>query len=147
MKNLQLQGFSIQHQTSMPSLNLPWAERDEENTTYKQVERRNSGLRARARDQLLARPSRVIANEHRTYSNEENLLLLMDDDVREAALALLRIEQFLLKIRTVIDQPNQNWEQISALSADSQINLEVEQVAETIENLCRRLNVLATNPR
>lgn len=164
-KNLPAQGFSRQDNASMSSASSSSTERDRSyapsftssglgsgcktlqiaaKKADQKFERRKSGKRARRRDQLFT-PLLRQHSKHQKSQRHENLYLLMDDDVREAALSLVRIEQFLLETQRLLKSVDKR-QQVHALFADSQIGLEVDHLSETIAILGNRLDTLLTSP-
>ncbi|MCA9712459.1 MAG: hypothetical protein KDK70_41910 [Myxococcales bacterium] len=72
-------------------------------------------------------------------SNVENLLLFVDDDLRETALAIHHIEQFLVRTLGLLETPDLRREDVQAVAADTSVLDHVDMLNETLESLRRRL--------
>ena len=109
-------------------------------------ERRGSGRRARARDRLLDRPSRTSAPTAALMGvvDLETMLLFVDDDLRETALALQHIESYLLRALDLLTRESLRRAEVLAVAADGQVLQHVDQLGETLESLRRRLAKLAS---
>lgn len=109
------------------------------------ADRRISGRRARARDRLMDRanqdypPNPALAN----LRDVENLLLFIDDDLRETALAMERIEKYLLSTLGVLDGTSLDRDDIYSLATDPSVLEQVDLLNETLESLRRRMARLA----
>jgi DNA-binding transcriptional MerR regulator len=75
--------------------------------------------------------------------NVENLLLFVDDDLRETGLALRRIEAYLSRTLSTLESPALRREQVHALASEHQVLEHVDLLTETLEQLRRRLAKLA----
>lgn len=108
-------------------------------------ERRGSGRRARARDRLMDRASQPHAPNARLLGveNVENLLLFVDDDLRETALAIHRIEEFLLRTLGLLEAQDLRREDVYEVASDTSVLDHVDLLNETLESLRRRLARLA----
>lgn len=108
-------------------------------------ERRGSGRRARARDRLLDRPTRTHAPTAALLGvvDLDTMLLFVDDDLRETALALQQIESYLVRAHDVLTQGSLRRADVLAVAADGQVIEHVDQLGETLESLRRRLAKLA----
>lgn len=109
-------------------------------------ERRRSGRRARALDRLMDRgvrpyPPNVALTR---IDNVENLLLFVDDDLRETALALTRIEGYLTRTLNVLESRDLTREHVQALALDMRVLEHLDLLNETIESLRRRMAKLAS---
>ncbi len=114
------------------------------------VDRRDSGARRRARDLLMdrgVRPSKVPEGALRRVRDIENLILFVDDDLRQTALAMTRIEAFLSKTMRTLGEPDLRREQIAELARDLEVLDHLDQLGETLESLRRRLGKLAMDMR
>lgn len=104
-------------------------------------ERRRSGRRARARDRLMDRatqpnrPSAALVG----VDNIENLLMFVDDDLRETALSIHHIEAYLLRVLGLLEASEIRRRDVTALTGDTDILDHVDQLNETLESLRRRL--------
>jgi hypothetical protein len=115
--------------------------------THEVGERRASGRRTRSRDRLLDRgsqPTEVPAGELARVRDIENMLLFIDDDLRETALALVRIEDYLGRTLQTLEQPDIRREHVHALAIDRRVLDHVDQLSETLESLRRRLAKLSS---
>ena len=110
-------------------------------------ERRGSGMRARARDRLMDRATQSYTKTSTLASTEnvENLVLFIDDDLRETALSIQRIERYLVDTLGLLEQEQLTREEVSALVADQNILDHVDQLHGTLESLRRRMARLAAN--
>ncbi len=109
-------------------------------------ERRASGRRARSRDRLLDRATRPYPPNVKLtgIDNVENLLLFVDDDLRETALAITRIEGYLTRTLGVLESSDLQRDQLRALATDRQVLDHLDLLNETLESLRRRLAKLAS---
>lgn len=112
-------------------------------------ERRASGRRARARDRLMDRATQPHAPNARLLGveNVENLLLFVDDDLRETALAIHKIEEFLLRTLGLLEAEDLRREDVHEVASDTSVLDHVDQLNETLESLRRRLARLAARMR
>jgi hypothetical protein len=113
------------------------------------LDRRGSGRRARARDRLMDRATRAHTPNARLLGveNVENLLLFVDDDLRETALAIHRIEGFLLRTLGLLEAEDLRREDVREVAGDTSVLDHVDQLNETLESLRRRLARLAARMR
>lgn len=112
-------------------------------------ERRASGRRARARDRLMDRASQAHVPNAKLVGveNVENLLLFVDDDLRETALAIHKIEGFLLRTLGLLEATDLRREDVRAVASDTSVLDHVDLLNETLESLRRRLARLAARMR
>ena len=112
-------------------------------------ERRASGRRARARDRLMDRASQPHVPNAKLVGveNVENLLLFVDDDLRETALAIHKIEGFLLRTLGLLEATDLRREDVRAVASDTSVLDHVDLLNETLESLRRRLARLAARMR
>ena len=110
-------------------------------------ERRQSGRRARARDKLLDRGSQPtqVGQSLERVRDIENLLLFVDDDIRETALAMQRIEEYLTRTMQTLDHPQLRREHVLALAGDKRVLDHLDRLSETLESLRRRLARLSAS--
>lgn len=111
------------------------------------LDRRRSGRRARTRDRLLDRgtqPTAIADTLHRVR-DIENLLLFVDDDIRETALAMTRIEDYLTHTMRTLDDPGLRREHVLALAGDRRVLDHLDRLSETLESLRRRLAKLSAS--
>lgn len=113
------------------------------------ADRRQSGGRARARDRLMDRATRTYpVSETLSHARGvENLVLFIDDDLRETGLALGSVETYLVEILKLLEAPKMSREEVHALAADTQVLDHVDMLVETLETLRRRLAKLASSLR
>jgi len=110
-------------------------------------DRRHSGRRARARDKLLDRGSQPtqVGQSLERVRDIENLLLFVDDDIRETALAMQRIEEYLTRTMQTLDHPQLRREHVLALAGDKRVLDHLDRLSETLESLRRRLARLSAS--
>ena len=77
----------------------------------------------------------------------ENLLLFIDDDLRETALGLGNIERYLVATLGLLERDALAREEVHALASDTEVLDHVDAVVETLESLRRRLARLAGSLR
>jgi hypothetical protein len=113
------------------------------------AERRDSGKRARSRDKLMDRATRCYARSDALsgVDNIENLLLFIDDDMRETALSMERIEQYLVSTLGLLEKRELDRAEVQALATDTTVLDHVDMLNETLESLRRRMARLAANLR
>ncbi len=113
------------------------------------AERRQSGMRVRARDRLMDRMMRPPqeADSLSRVRGVENLVLFIDDDLRETAMALGNVENYLLEILKLLEAPRLAREEVHALAADMTVLDHVDMLVETLETLRRRLAKLSASLR
>lgn len=108
-----------------------------------------SARRASHRTQLFERVDHIDPPNLalRGIRNIENLLLLFDDDLRETAIAMARIEQYLIHTMAVIDSPQVTATDIASMAADTTVLEHLDQLNCTLEGLRSRLFTMARNMR
>lgn len=74
-----------------------------------------------------------------------NLLLFIDDDLRETALAMQRIENYLVSTLAMLEKDRLTREQVQSLATDTTVLEHVDMLNETLESLRRRMARLASN--
>jgi hypothetical protein len=113
------------------------------------AERRDSGKRARARDRLMDRATRPYPKNEslRRVENVENLLLFIDDDLRETALAMERVEGYLIRTLDLLERKDLARRDVQALANDTTVLEHVDMLNETLESLRRRMARLASTLR
>jgi hypothetical protein len=114
-------------------------------TSASSLDRRRSGERTRARDRLMDRATQPYTpNQAITGLDDiENLMLFIDDDLRETALSLARIEGFLVRTLALLETREIRREQVQVLAADPAVLDHLDGLTETLESLRRRLAKLA----
>jgi hypothetical protein len=112
-------------------------------------ERRQSGARARARDRLMDRATRPNPESDplSRIRGVQNLVLFIDDDLRETGMALGKVEGYLVDILKLIEQPRLTREDVHAVASDTRILDHVDSLVETLETLRGRLAKLAVSLR
>lgn len=125
------------------STSAPHALGSEESTSGS--ERRVSGRRARVRDRLMDRASQPYAPNPSLASLEqvENLLLFIDDDLRESALSMERIERFLVATLDMLEGDSLERGQVDALANNEDVLDQIDLLNENLESLRRRVARLA----
>jgi hypothetical protein len=113
------------------------------------AERRRSGLRLRARDRLMDRAVKDYPESEalRGVRGVENLLLFIDDDLRETGMALGNVEGYLVEVLKLLEAPKLRREDVHALADDTQVLDHLDQLVETLETLRRRIAKLASSLR
>lgn len=108
-------------------------------------ERRVSGRRARARDRLMDRASQPYAPNPALARLEhvENLLLFIDDDLRESALSMERIERYLVATLDLLEGDRLERSEVEALASDEDVLDQIDALNESLESLRRRVARLA----
>jgi hypothetical protein len=108
-------------------------------------ERRVSGRRARVRDRLMDRASKPYAPNPALASLEqvENLLLFIDDDLRESALSMERIERFLVATLDMLEGDTLVRADVNALANNEDVLDQIDLLNENLESLRRRVARLA----
>ncbi|WP_434421575.1 hypothetical protein [Nannocystis pusilla] len=77
----------------------------------------------------------------------ENLVLFIDDDLRETGMALGHVEGYLTEILRMLESPRIRREDVHALASDVRVLDHVDMLVENLETLRRRLTKLATSLR
>jgi hypothetical protein len=109
-------------------------------------DRRASGRRNRRTDRIYDRgslPQAAPAGLERARQ-VENLLLFIDDDMRETALAIRRIERFLLSTLDLLEAPEVTRGDAHKLATDTSVLDHVDALGETVESLRRRIAKLSS---
>jgi len=112
-------------------------------------ERRQSGGRRRASDRIFDRASTSYPTTEALSQvrNLENLILFIDDDMRETALGLRHIEDYLIRTVGLLEQPRLSRADVHAVANDERVLEHVDTMVETLESLRRRLARLAASLR
>ncbi|PRP91612.1 hypothetical protein ENSA5_53720 [Enhygromyxa salina] len=108
-------------------------------------DRRVSGRRARARDRLMDRASQTYAPNPALSQirHVENILMFIDDDLRETALSMARIESYLISTLDMLEGENLVRADVEALATDVEVLDQIDLLNESLENLRRRVSRLA----
>jgi hypothetical protein len=104
-------------------------------------DRRTHPRGRRLRDRLLDRATQNPALTERFEL--QNLVLLLDDDLRETALALVRVEAFLQRSLELIDQGDLSAESLRAVAEDDEVRAQLDALAEAVANVQKRMGVAA----
>lgn len=112
-------------------------------------ERRRSGDRSRARDRMMDRATRDYpqGDALRGVRGVENLVLFIDDDLRETGMALGHVEAYLVEILRMLEGPKIRREEVHALASDTRVLDHIDMLVDNLETLRRRMTTLATNLR
>ncbi len=112
-------------------------------------ERRRSGRRRRASDRIFDRASTSYPTTEALSQvrNLENLILFIDDDMRETALGLRHIEDYLIRTVGLLERPRLSRADVHAIANDERVLEHVDTMVETLESLRRRLARLASSLR
>lgn len=102
--------------------------------------------RRRLRDRLVDREG---TENHRLAAEPRltNHLMLVDDELRETALALTGIEAYLAQALLVLEREDLRPGDLEALAADLEVEARVVELDETLASLKRRLRVMAAQIR
>lgn len=77
----------------------------------------------------------------------ENLLLFIDDDLREAGSALSGVERYLIGVLGLLENPTARRREVCALLSEAEVLEQLDRLAENVESLRRRLAKLAAHLR
>lgn len=112
-------------------------------------DRRRSGGRSRARDRLMDRAVRDYpeGDALRGVRGVENLVLFIDDDLRETGMALGHVEAYLVEILRMLEGPRIRREEVHALASDTRVLDHIDMLVENLETLRRRMTKLAASLR
>lgn len=73
----------------------------------------------------------------------DNLLLFIDDDLRETAMAMGRIETYLVQTLGLLERAEIDREHVQALASNTDVLDYIDHLNETVESLRRRMAKLA----
>ena len=112
-------------------------------------EQRRSGRRLRARDRLMDRATRDYPKNQALAGvrDVETLMLFIDDDLRETALALSHIEQYLVRTLALLERPAVDRADVQVLASDRDVLEQLDVLCETLESMRRRMGKLAARLR
>lgn len=96
----------------------------------------------RARDRIVLREWNLGAGLAKR-AELQNVLLFVDDDVRETAAALANIERFLLDALAILDREDVQPEDLHHLAGDPKVLERLDYLTETLTSLRRRLGTIA----
>jgi hypothetical protein len=106
---------------------------------------RRSTPRRRSRDRM---PDRETTNPALSQRFElKNLLLFLDDDVRESAKALARVEGYLGRALSLIDDGEVTAEALDALADEQAIFDDLHTLVDTLGSLRARMGKVASTLR
>jgi hypothetical protein len=106
---------------------------------------RRSTPRRRTRDRL---PDRETTNPLLSQRFElKNLLLFLDDDVRESAKAMVRVERYLGKALALLDAEQVDAAQLDALAGEQAIFDDLHTLVDTLGSLRARMGKVASTLR
>lgn len=106
---------------------------------------RRSTPRRRSRDRL---PDRETTNPALSERAElKNLLLFLDDDVRESAKALARVERYLGHALGLIDAAEVSVARLEALASEQAIFDDLHTLVDTLSSLRTRMGKVASTLR
>jgi hypothetical protein len=105
-------------------------------------EERRGAPRRRMRDRIAS----LDRTDNPSLKRRElaNLVLLVEDDLRETALALGQIEQYLGAAMTLLEQPELDGDQIATMASDARVSWRLDALADNITNLRHRMASIAT---
>jgi hypothetical protein len=83
----------------------------------------------------------------RGVNDIHNLMLFIDDDIRETALSMERIERYLVATLGLLEQDHLGRAEVQALATDTEVLDHIDQLNETLESLRRRMARLASRLR
>jgi hypothetical protein len=106
---------------------------------------RRANPRRRLRDKL---PDRQTTNPALAHKSElKNLLLFLDDDVRESAKALVGVEKYLGRALALLDAPTVTADELHALAREQAIFDDLHSLVDTLASLRARLGKVASSLR
>lgn len=100
--------------------------------------------RRRLRDRLVERDGTANPALKERYALT-NQLLLVDDDLRECALALSSVEKFLAQSLALLEDESVRAEDLARLAGDGEALDQLDNLSETLTTLRRRLLAIASN--
>lgn len=96
----------------------------------------------RIRDRIARRDrtdNRALNSKHEL----RNLLLFIDDDLRETATAIGGIEHFLVQAQELIEKENVTSIELRQLASDGGVEGQLDYLSETLASLRRRMGQVA----
>lgn len=114
-------------------------------STSSESDRRGSGRRARARDRLMDRANTSYKPHPKLthIRHVENLLLFIDDDLRETALSMERIERYLVSTLDILEGESLHRHRVERLASDPEVLDQIDSLNANLESLRRRMARLA----
>jgi hypothetical protein len=106
------------------------------------IERRTSPRR-RLRDRIAS----FDRSSNPTLRRRElaNLVLLVEDDLRETALALGHIERFLGAATLLLERPDLSGAELNALAEDGEVLERLDLLSDSLAQLRRRMALIAAS--
>jgi len=101
--------------------------------------------RRRFRDQLAERETQ--SGRFVGRADVANLMLLIDDDLRETAGAMSCIEGFLGEAQRLLDEEQMRADELLRLCASGEVLAQMDALADALQTLRRRLGALAATVR
>lgn len=101
--------------------------------------------RRRLRDRLAEHESQLT--RHAQRADVSNLLLLIDDDLRETSLAMASIDGFLAEALRLLAEDDVHPNDLLKLCANDQVMERMDTLGETLSMLRRRFGALAATIR
>jgi hypothetical protein len=101
--------------------------------------------RRRVRDRLIDRAG--TENPRLKRYELSNLMLLVDDDLRETALALGGIESFLARALALLEKADVGADELAALADDGLLSDRLDYLGETLGSLRLRVSQIAEHLR
>lgn len=74
-----------------------------------------------------------------------NLMLFVDDDLRETALAIGGIEGFLTAALALLEKEDLDADELSSLAGDEEVLERLDYLGETVASLRRRMGLIASS--
>jgi hypothetical protein len=105
---------------------------------------RRSTPRRRTRDRL---PDRETTNPALSHADLKNLLLFLDDDVRESAKALVRVERYLAGALALLDDGEVSADRLEGLAGEQAIFDDLHTLVDTLGSLRGRMGKVASTLR
>jgi len=105
---------------------------------------RRSTPRRRVRDRL---PERETTNPALAHADLRNLLLFLDDDVRESAKALVRVERYLGRALALLDDGEVAAAALEELAGEQAIFDDLHTLVDTLGSLRGRMGKVASTLR
>jgi len=106
---------------------------------------RRSSPRRRTRDRIADRETTNPALSQ--HFELKNLLLFLDDDVRESAKALARVEKYLGRALGLLDDGTVRADALEALADEQQIFDDLHTLVDTLGSLRSRMGKVASTLR
>ncbi|HEY1587736.1 MAG TPA: hypothetical protein VGH63_18685 [Polyangia bacterium] len=92
-------------------------------------------------------PERETTNPALAHADLKNLLLFLDDDVRESAKALVRVERYLGRALALLDDGAVSADKLEALAGEQDIFDDLHTLVDTLGSLRGRMGKVASTLR